>query len=172
MSRRTRGLHLSGLYQPSSRMALVARILLIIVSVGCCNVVRGAPTDNDTAAEKSGVRVYKVPKSSMFYLGAWYGFMKPTLVIGAIQVQDSCFRFVPLDGLPGWPEEMFERKYPFNSGFKPISISYKDVNSIRYSGRIKLKNGGEHQMFGIRRRYWRPLYKQIKANVRATSRQQ
>jgi hypothetical protein len=146
-------------------MTLIASRFFIIVSLAGFNRVTGAPSDVDTLV-KENEAAYSVPKSSMFYHGAWYGFMKQTIVIGAIEPGDSVFTFEPLHGLPGWPKAVFERRYPLNSGFKKISILYKDVKTIRYSGRIKLKNGVKHQMFGIRRRYWRPIYKQIKAEVR------
>lgn len=125
----------------------------------------GAPTKTDTVVDKKTIANYL--RSSMFYHGSWYGFLKQTLIIGKIELHDSSFTFTPYDEVPGWPQESFEKYYPFNSGFKTVCIMYKDVKSIRYTGRIKLKNGVVHQMFGVRRRYWRPLYLQIKAKVKS-----
>jgi hypothetical protein len=150
-------------------MILVAYRFLFVISLGYCIDVLGAAMDKDTVVKPKFGTLYKAPDSSLYYHGTWYGFLKQTLIIGSIELQDSSFSFTPLHGLPGWPPEIFEEKFPFNSQFKVVTIAYKDIMWIRYTGKVKLKNGAKHLMFGIRRKYWRPIYLQIKARVKAVN---
>jgi hypothetical protein len=143
------------------------RILLIIFLSGMqINLVASVA---DSTVKRKFIAVYKTPKSAIFYHAHWNNILKPAVVIGSIDIQNDGFKFTPSNGIDGWPQDIFENKFPLNKGFHEIFILYNDIKSINYKGRIVLQSGAKHRMFGTHRKPWRSTYLQIKERVNSQS---
>lgn len=141
------------------------RIFLIVFLSGMqINLVASVA---DSTVKRKFITVYKTPKSAIFYHVHWNNILKPAVIIGSIEIQKDGFKFSPWSKIDGWPQDLFERKFPLNKGFREIYILYTDVKSINYKGRILLRSGAMHRMFGTHRKPWRSTYLQIKDRIDA-----
>lgn len=133
--------------------------LTICLLLACVEVL-GSRTD--TTARKR----YKMPRSALYYQAYWAHPLKRLWIIGSIELEDVGLRFVAYQGISGWPDSVFVKRHPFNSGFKDVFIAYSEIKSINYGGRIRLENGTRHRLIGTYVKEWRTTYGEIKARAK------
>jgi hypothetical protein len=144
-------------------MTGLIRILLIVFLTGMqINLVA---SNADTTVRRKFIAIYKTPRSAIFYEVHRSNPLKPVYIIGSIEILNDGFKFIPYEGIEGWPQDLFDKKFALNKGFREIFILYADIKSIKRNGRITLQTGATYRMFGIYRKPWRSTYSQIKAKV-------
>jgi hypothetical protein len=141
---------------------LICILLVAFLSGMPINLVASV---GDSTVKRKFIAIYKTPRSAMFYQAYGKNIFKQALIIGSIEIQDNGFRFTAWNSIEGWPQDLFEKKFALNNGFREIFILYADIKSIRYNGRILLRNGARHVIFGTHRKPSRAIYLQIKARV-------